>query len=109
MNIYIHKYTVLKGVVHWRFFVICKSLISSDFSKWLLSFLNFLRLLPGVEAKIKPKCEALSNLNKDDHMMLENSQFSYLTNVMDVSKAVPVAALGLYLGVLPIRYEIEMR
>ena len=54
-------------------------------------------------------CEAWSNLNKDDYMMLQNSQLSYFRNVMDVSKAVPVAALCLYLGVLPIRYEIEMR
>ena len=28
---------------------------------------------------------------------------------MEVSKAVPIAALHLDLGVLPIRYEIEMR
>ena len=54
-------------------------------------------------------CEAWSNLNKDDHMMLQNSQLDYLRNVMELSEAVPIAALYLDLGVLPIRYEIEMR
>ena len=54
-------------------------------------------------------CGAWSNLNKDDNMMLQNSQLSYLRNVMEVSKAVLIAALYLGLGVLPIRYEIEMR
>ena len=54
-------------------------------------------------------CEAWSNLNKDDCMMLQNSQLSYLRNVMEVSKAVPIAALYLDLGVLPIKYEKEMR
>ena len=42
-------------------------------------------------------------------MMLQNSQLSYLRYVMEVLKAVPIAALYLDLGVLPIRYEIEMR
>ena len=54
-------------------------------------------------------CEAWSNLDKDDYMMLQNSQSNYLKNVMEVSRAVPIAALYLDLGVLPIRYEIEMR
>ena len=51
----------------------------------------------------------MSNLDKDDCMMLQNSQLNYLRNVMEVSRAVPIAALYLDLGVLPIRYEIEMR
>ena len=55
-------------------------------------------------------CEAWSKLDKDDHMMLLNSQLNYLRNVMEVTRAVPgIAALYLDLGVLPIRYEIEMR
>ena len=54
-------------------------------------------------------CEAWSNLNKDDHIMLQNPQMSYLGIVMEASKAVPYAALYLDLGVLPIRYETEMR
>ena len=54
-------------------------------------------------------CEAWSNLNKDDKMMFQNSQLRYLRNAMEVSKAVLIAALYLDLGVLPIRYEIEMR
>ena len=41
--------------------------------------------------------------------MLQNSQLDYLRNVMEVSRAVPIAALYPDLGVLPIRYEIEMR
>ena len=54
-------------------------------------------------------CEAWSNLDKDGYVMLQNSQLNYLRNVMEVSRAVPIAALYLDLGVLPIRYEIEMR
>ena len=54
-------------------------------------------------------CEAWSNLYKNDYMMLQNSQLNYLRNVMEVLKAAPIAALFLDLGVLPIRYEIEMR
>ena len=42
-------------------------------------------------------------------MMLQNSRLNYLRNVMEVSRAVPIAALYLDLGVLPIRYEIDMR
>ena len=48
-------------------------------------------------------CEAWSNLDKDDHMMLQNSQLNYLRNVMEVSRAVPIAALYLDSGVLSIR------
>ena len=54
-------------------------------------------------------CEAWSNLYKDDYVMLQNSQLNYLRNVVAASKLVPIAALYLDLGVLPIRYEIEMR
>ena len=54
-------------------------------------------------------CEAWSNLDKDDYMMLQNSQLNYLSNVMEVSRAVPIAALCLNLGVLPIRYGTKMR
>ena len=54
-NIYIHKYIVLKGVAIDRYFF-CHlqkfSMHPSDFSKSLLSFLNLLRLLPSMEAKI---------------------------------------------------------
>ena len=53
--------------------------------------------------------EAWSNLDKDDYMMLQTSQLNYLRNVMEASRAVPITALYLDLGVLPIRYEIEMR
>ena len=54
-------------------------------------------------------CEAWSNLDKDDYMMLQNSQLNCLRNVKEVSRAFPIAALYLDLGVLPIRYEIEMK
>ena len=40
-------------------------------------------------------CEAWSNLDKYDYMMLQNSQLNYLRNVMEVSRAVPIAALYL--------------
>ena len=42
-------------------------------------------------------------------MMFQNSQLSYLRNVMKVSKAAPIASLYLDLGMLPIRYQTEMR
>ena len=54
-------------------------------------------------------CEAWSNLDKDDYMMLQNSRLNCLRNVKEVSRAFPIAALYLDLGALPIRYEIEMR
>ena len=37
------------------------------------------------------------------------SQLIYLRNVLEVSKATPIAAMCLELGILPVRYEIEMR
>ena len=51
-------------------------------------------------------CEAWSNLYKNDYIMLQNKQLNYLRNVMEVSKAVPIAALYLDLGVLPIAHHI---
>ena len=59
--------------------------------------------------RLNYNCEAWSNLYKDDYMMLRNAQLNYLRYVMEVSRVVPIAALHLDLGVLPIRYEIEMR
>ena len=59
--------------------------------------------------RLNYNCEAWSNLYKDGYMMLQNAQLNYLRYVMEVSRAVPIAALHLDLGVLPIRYEIEMR
>ena len=44
-------------------------------------------------------CEAWSKLYKEDYKMLQNSQLNYLRNVMEVSRAVPIAALYLDLDV----------
>ena len=60
-------------------------------------------------ARLIYNCEAWSNLDKGDYMMLQNSQLNYLRKVTEVSRVVPIAALYLDLGVLPIKYEIETR
>ena len=44
-----------------------------------------------------------------DHLSLQTSQLTYLRNVLEVSKETPIAAMYLELGILPIKYEIEMR
>ena len=51
-------------------------------------------------------CEGWSNLTPKDYLTLQASQMTYLRNVLEVSKATPIAA---ELGILPVRYEIEMR
>ena len=53
--------------------------------------------------------EAWSNLTPKDYLTLQASQLTYLRNVLEVSKATPIAAMYLELGILPVRYEIEMR
>ena len=40
---------------------------------------------------------------------MQASQLTYLRNVLEVSKATPIAAMYLELGILPVRYDIEMR
>ena len=54
-------------------------------------------------------CEAWSNLSKNDIKSLQASQLSYLRCVMEVPKSTPVAALYLELGILPVKYEIEIK
>ena len=54
-------------------------------------------------------CEAWSNLTPKDYLTLRASQLIYLRNVLEVSKATPIAAMYLELGILPVWYEIEMR
>ena len=54
-------------------------------------------------------CEAWSNLTPKDYLTLQASQLTYLRNVLEVSKATPIAAMYLELDILPVRYEIEMR
>ena len=53
--------------------------------------------------------EAWSNLTPKGYLTLQTSQLTYLKNVLEVSKATPIAAMYLELGILPVRYEIEMR
>ena len=40
---------------------------------------------------------------------MQTSQLTYLRNVLEVSKATPIAAMYLEFGILPVGYEIEMR
>ena len=47
--------------------------------------------------------------NCEDYLTLQASQLTYLRNVLEVSKAAPIAAMYLELGILPFTYEIEMR
>ena len=50
-------------------------------------------------------CEAWSNMTKNDYETLKSQQLNYLWSIMEL----PIAALYLELGILPIKYEIEMR
>ena len=54
-------------------------------------------------------CEAWSNLTPKDYLTLQTLQLTYLRNFLEVSKATPLAAMYLEIGILPVRYEIEMR
>ena len=54
-------------------------------------------------------CEAWSDLTPKDYLTLRASQLTYLRNVLEVSKTTPIAAMYLELGILPVRFEIEMR
>ena len=54
-------------------------------------------------------CKAWSNLSKNYIKSLQASQLSYLRCVMEVPKSTPVAALYLELGILPVKYEIEIK
>ena len=48
-------------------------------------------------------------LKPKDYLTLQTSQLTCLRNVLEVSKATPIAALYLEHGILPVKYEIEMR
>ena len=54
-------------------------------------------------------CEAWSNLTPKDYLTLQASQLTCLRNVLEVSKATPIATMYLELGILPVRYEKEIR
>ena len=54
-------------------------------------------------------CEAWSNVTSNDIKMLQNAQLSYMRRVMEAPRGTPIAAMYLELGILPIRYEIEIR
>ena len=54
-------------------------------------------------------CEAWSNLTPKDYLTLQASQLTYLWNVLEVSKATPISTIYLELGILAVRYEIEIR
>ena len=54
-------------------------------------------------------CEIWSNLTPKDCLTLQASQLTCLRNVLEVSKATPIAVMYLELGILSLRYEIEMR
>ena len=54
-------------------------------------------------------CESWSNMTPKDYKVLQSAQLLYLQNVTEVSRATPIVALFLELGMLPIRFEIEKR
>ena len=54
-------------------------------------------------------CEAWSNITKNDYETLKSLQLNYLRSIMELPKGAPIAALYLELGILPIKYETEMR
>ena len=47
--------------------------------------------------------------DKNDYETLKSQQLNYLRSIMELPKGAPIAALYLELGILPIKYEIEMR
>ena len=51
-------------------------------------------------------CEVWSNLTPKDHLTLQTSHLTYLRNVLEVSKATPVAAMYLEPGILSVRYKV---
>ena len=48
-------------------------------------------------------------MTKNDYETLKSQQLNYLRSIMELPKGAPIAALYLGLGILPIKYEIEMR
>ena len=54
-------------------------------------------------------CEAWSNMTKNDYETLQSLQLIYSRSIMELPKGAPIATLYLELGILPIKYEIEMR
>ena len=54
-------------------------------------------------------CEAWSNMTRNDYETLKSLQLTYLQSIMELPKGAPIAALYLELGILPIKYEIEIR
>ena len=54
-------------------------------------------------------CGAWSNVTSNDIKMLQNAQLSYMRRVIEAPRGTPIAAMYLELGILPIRYEIEIR
>ena len=48
-------------------------------------------------------------MTKNDYETLKSQQLNYLRSIMELPKGAPIAALYLELGILPIKYEIEMR
>ena len=54
-------------------------------------------------------CETWSNLTPKDYLTVQASQLTCLRNVLEVSNATPIAVMYLELGILPVRYEMEMR
>ena len=48
-------------------------------------------------------------MTKNDYETSKSQQLNYLRSIMELPKGAPIAALYLELGILPIKYEIEMR
>ena len=48
-------------------------------------------------------------MTKNDYETLKSLQLNYLRGIMELPKGASIAALYLELGILPIKYEIEMR
>ena len=48
-------------------------------------------------------------MTNNDYETLKSLQLNYLRSIMELPKGAPIAALYLELGILPTKYEIEMR
>ena len=54
-------------------------------------------------------CEAWSNVTDKEISFFQDAQLNFLCRVMEVPRSTPTAGVYLELGILPIRYEIEIR
>ena len=63
----------------------------------------------NVFTKTDIKLRGMVQYGKNDYETFQSLQLNCLRNIMGSPRGAPIAALYLELGILPIKYEIEMR